>query len=156
MFIQFMNLTISLSFYLLRSLFYRALLSVIMKEELGVDVEKEEYKVGKVFSKSKNFLDYVRKSLKKLKVDDQALSDTTIQNYLLKYSERQKEMVAFVALRHIYAPAVEMLILLDRYLYLLEQQSAAGVQECYLTELFDPVLSPRRFALVAFKNSESL
>ena len=138
-----------------RSLFYRAILSVIMKEELSIDSEKKEYKVGKIFSKSKNFVDYVRKCLKKLVIDDRSLKDNVIMEYLEKYEERFKEMVAFVAMRQMYAPVVEMLILLDRFMYLVEHTSESGIQECFLTEIFDPLLSPRRFALVAVKKTQT-
>ncbi|XP_074758883.1 putative methyltransferase-like protein 25 isoform X3 [Athene noctua] len=50
------------------SLFYRAVLQVIIEEIYGVT--KSDRHVGKTFSKSSSFTDYVRKSLKKLELDD--------------------------------------------------------------------------------------
>ncbi|NXN91016.1 MET25 protein, partial [Rhinopomastus cyanomelas] len=50
------------------SLFYRAVLQVIIEENYGVG--KSDRHVGKIFSKSSSFIDYVRKSLKKLELDD--------------------------------------------------------------------------------------
>ncbi|XP_063178919.1 probable methyltransferase-like protein 25 isoform X2 [Chroicocephalus ridibundus] len=50
------------------SLFYRAVLQVIIEEIYGVT--KSDRHVGKTFSKSSSFIDYVRKSLKKLELDD--------------------------------------------------------------------------------------
>ncbi|XP_040976373.1 methyltransferase-like protein 25 isoform X6 [Aquila chrysaetos chrysaetos] len=53
------------------SLFYRAVLQVIIEEIYGVT--KSDRHVGKIFSKSSSFIDYVRKSLKKLELDDSKL-----------------------------------------------------------------------------------
>ncbi|XP_005039552.1 PREDICTED: methyltransferase-like protein 25 isoform X3 [Ficedula albicollis] len=50
------------------SLFYRAVLQVIIEEIYGVT--KSDRHVGKTFSKSSSFVDYVRRSLKKLQLDD--------------------------------------------------------------------------------------
>ncbi|NXJ84785.1 MET25 protein, partial [Trogon melanurus] len=50
------------------SLFYRAVLQVIIEENYGIT--KSDRHVGKIFSKSSSFIDYVRKSLKKLELDD--------------------------------------------------------------------------------------
>ncbi|XP_032633393.1 putative methyltransferase-like protein 25 isoform X3 [Chelonoidis abingdonii] len=53
------------------SLFYRAVLQVIIEECYGV--VKSDRHVGKIFSKSSSFVDYVRKSLKKLELDESKL-----------------------------------------------------------------------------------
>ncbi|XP_066175330.1 probable methyltransferase-like protein 25 isoform X3 [Sylvia atricapilla] len=53
------------------SLFYRAVLQVIIEEIYGVT--KSDRHVGKTFSKSSSFIDYVRRSLKKLELDDSKL-----------------------------------------------------------------------------------
>ena len=135
-----------------RSLFYRAVLNAIMKEELLLDVESHDYQVGKVFSKSKSFTDYVRRCLKKLKINDQALTDEIILSYLSKYEERLKEMIAFTVIRQIYAPAIEALIVLDRYSYLVENFSTANLSHCFISDIFDPVISPRRYAIIAVRN----
>ncbi|XP_061871988.1 probable methyltransferase-like protein 25 isoform X2 [Colius striatus] len=56
------------------SLFYRAVLQVIVEEIYGVT--KSDRHVGKTFSKSSSFIDYVRKALKKLELDDSKAHQT--------------------------------------------------------------------------------
>ncbi|XP_040264450.1 methyltransferase-like protein 25 isoform X2 [Bufo bufo] len=68
------------------SLFYRAVLQVICKEVYGItqrsyslvpqseNILKIDQRVGKIFSKSSSFTDYVRKSLKKFGQDDSKVS----------------------------------------------------------------------------------
>ncbi|XP_072217681.1 probable methyltransferase-like protein 25 isoform X2 [Excalfactoria chinensis] len=108
------------------SLFYRAVLQVIIEETYGVT--KSDRHVGKIFSKSSSFLDYVRKSLKKLELDDSKL-------------------------KVVLAPCVEVLILLDRLCYLKEQNNIAWSG---LVKLFDPVKSPRCYAVIALKKQSCL
>ncbi|XP_030070798.1 methyltransferase-like protein 25 isoform X3 [Microcaecilia unicolor] len=103
------------------SLFYRAVLQVIIKECYGVT--RSDGRVGKVFSKSSSFPDYVRKSLKKLGLDESKL-------------------------KVVLAPCIETLILLDRLCYLTEQDDVGW---CGLVQSFDPVKSPRCYAVVALK-----
>ncbi|XP_068256800.1 probable methyltransferase-like protein 25 isoform X2 [Nyctibius grandis] len=103
------------------SLFYRAVLQVIIEEIYGVT--KSDRHVGKTFSKSSSFIDYVRKSLKKLGLNDSKL-------------------------KVVLAPCVEVLILLDRLCYLKEQDNIAWSG---LVKLFDPVKSPRCYAVIALK-----
>jgi len=123
-----------------------------MKEELKLEVDSREYHVGKIFAKSKDFVDYVRKALKKLKIDDCCLTDELILSYHQQLEPRFKEMVAFTILRQLYAPAIEYLIVLDRYCYLLEVSTKARISDCFLSEIFNPVLSPRRYAIIAVKD----
>ncbi|XP_059702831.1 probable methyltransferase-like protein 25 isoform X3 [Haemorhous mexicanus] len=104
------------------SLFYRAVLQVIIEEIYGVT--KSDRHVGKTFSKSSSFIDYVRRSLKKLELDDSKL-------------------------KVVLAPCIEVLILLDRLCYLKEQENIAWSG---LVKLFDPVKSPRCYAVIALKN----
>ncbi|XP_071622062.1 probable methyltransferase-like protein 25 isoform X2 [Heliangelus exortis] len=103
------------------SLFYRAVLQVIIEEIYGVT--KSDQHVGKTFSKSSSFVDYARKSLKKLELDDSKL-------------------------KVVLAPCIEALILLDRLCYLKEQDNIAWSG---LVKLFDPVKSPRCYAVIALK-----
>nr|XP_033807715.1 methyltransferase-like protein 25 [Geotrypetes seraphini] len=129
-----------------KSLFYRAVLQVIIKECYGVT--RSDGRVGKVFSKSSTFLDYVRKSLKKLGLDESKLSDSCIMDYYEKYQLRMKELEAFNMLKVVLAPCIETLILLDRLCFLTEQDIIAW---CGVVQLFDPVKSPRCYAVVAVK-----
>ncbi|NXN85735.1 MET25 protein, partial [Bombycilla garrulus] len=129
------------------SLFYRAVLQVIIEEIYGVT--KSDRHVGKTFSKSSSFVDYVRRSLKKLELDDSKLPDHCIMDYYEKYKHRMNEVEAFNMLKVVLAPCVEVLILLDRLCYLKEQENIAWSG---LVKLFDPVKSPRCYAVIALKN----
>ncbi|XP_077121584.1 putative methyltransferase-like protein 25 isoform X2 [Ranitomeya variabilis] len=116
------------------SLFYRAVLQVICKEIYGItqrsyslvpqskDILQIDQRVGKIFSKSSSFTDYVRKSLKKFGQDDSKLSDQEIMDYYQKYELRRNELEAFNRLKVFLAPCIEALILLDRLSYLREQE----------------------------------
>ncbi|XP_069714463.1 probable methyltransferase-like protein 25 isoform X1 [Phaenicophaeus curvirostris] len=128
------------------SLFYRAVLQVIIEEIYGVT--KSNRHVGKTFSKSSSFIDYVRKSLKKLELDDSKLPDSCIMDYYEKYKHRMNELEAFNMLKVVLAPCIEVLILLDRLCYLKEQDNIAWSG---LVKLFDPVKSPRCYAVIALK-----
>ncbi|XP_073413085.1 probable methyltransferase-like protein 25 isoform X1 [Dendrobates tinctorius] len=155
------------------SLFYRAVLQVICKEVYGItqrsyslvpqsrNILQIDQRVGKIFSKSSSFTDYVRKSLKKFGQDDsklvtmprqrralQLLSDQEIMGYYQKYELRRNELEAFNRLKVFLAPCVEALILLDRLSYLREQENLAWSG---LVKLFDPVKSPRCYAVVSLK-----
>ncbi|XP_060101125.1 probable methyltransferase-like protein 25 [Heteronotia binoei] len=128
------------------SLFYRAVLQVIIEEFYGVN--RSDRNIGKVFSKSSSFLDYVRKSLKKLELDELKISDSLIMEYFGKYKHRMNELEAFNMLKVVLGPCIEALILLDRLCYLTEQDNLAWFG---LVKLFDPIKSPRCYAVVAMK-----
>ncbi|KAH0616718.1 hypothetical protein JD844_028056 [Phrynosoma platyrhinos] len=128
------------------SLFYRAVLQVIVEEEYGV--KRSDRNIGKVYSKTSSFLDYVRKSLKKLELDESKISDSCIMEYFEKYKPRMNEMEAFNMLKVVLGPCIEVLILLDRLCYLQEQDNIAWSG---LVKLFDPIKSPRCYAVVALK-----
>ncbi|XP_062989898.1 probable methyltransferase-like protein 25 [Elgaria multicarinata webbii] len=128
------------------SLFYRAVLQVIVEEFYGV--KRRDRNIGKVFSKSSSFTDYVRKSLKKLDLDESKISDSLIMEYFEKYKHRMNEMEAFNMLKVVLGPCIEVLILLDRLSYLKEQDNIAWSG---LVKLFDPIKSPRCYAVVALK-----
>ncbi|XP_058529192.1 probable methyltransferase-like protein 25 isoform X2 [Ochotona princeps] len=131
------------------SLFYRAVLQVIIKDCYGIT--KCEQHVGKIYSKCSSFLDYVRKSLRKLGLDDSKLPEDLIMDYYKKYKPRMNELEAFNMLKVVLAPCIETLILLDRLCYLKEQED---VTWSALVKLFDPVASPRCYAVVALKKQE--
>ncbi|XP_054974534.1 probable methyltransferase-like protein 25 isoform X2 [Sorex araneus] len=128
------------------SLFYRAVLQDIIKDYYGIT--KCDRHVGKIYSKSSSFPDYVRKSLKKLGLDESKLPEKIIMNYYEKYKPRMNELEAFNMLKVVLAPCIETLILLDRLCYLKEQEDIAWSA---LVKLFDPVKSPRCYAVVALK-----
>ncbi|XP_072511589.1 probable methyltransferase-like protein 25 isoform X2 [Notamacropus eugenii] len=104
------------------SLFYRAVLQEIIKECYGI-TECDKH-VGKVYSKSTSFLDYVRKSLKKLELDASKLTEEMIMEYYEKYKPRMNELEAF---------------------------NMDNIAWSALVKLFDPVKSPRCYAVTALK-----
>ncbi|XP_058045878.1 probable methyltransferase-like protein 25 [Ahaetulla prasina] len=128
------------------SLFYRAVLQVIVEECYGI--KRSDRNIGKVYSKSSSFLDYVRISLKKLELDESKISDSLVLEYLEKYKHRMNELEAFNMLKVVLGPCIEVLILLDRLCYLKEQDNIAWSG---LVKLFDPIKSPRCYAVVALK-----
>ncbi|XP_072530055.1 probable methyltransferase-like protein 25 [Salminus brasiliensis] len=130
----------------MESLFYRAVLHVILRDHYNA--HKSEKRVGNVYSKSSSFVDYVRRALRKLDLDDSKLSDSVVHSYHDLYSPRMSEMVAFNMLKVTLAPCIEGLILLDRLCYLKEQEN---VSYSALVQLFDPLLSPRCYAVVGIK-----
>ncbi|KAM5288982.1 putative methyltransferase-like protein 25 [Ctenodactylus gundi] len=131
------------------SLFYRAVLQNIIKDCYGIT--KSDQHVGKIYSKCSSFVDYVRKSLKKIGLDESKLSEKTIMDYYEKYKPRRNELEAFNMLKVVLAPCIETLILLDRLCYLKEQEAVAWSA---LVKLFDPVKSPRCYAVIALKKQQ--
>eukprot|EP00058_Branchiostoma_floridae_P014441 XP_002599929.1 hypothetical protein BRAFLDRAFT_74053 [Branchiostoma floridae] len=133
------------------SLFYRAVLQVIIRDKFGhIDNNKT---VGKVAAKSKDFVDYVRRALRRLQLEHAHLSDEEINSYFEQYQGKLRHLHAFIQLRACLAPCIEAFILLDRLCFLHEQ---TGVSHAALVHVFDPVISPRCYALVAIKNACSI
>ncbi|XP_067437405.1 methyltransferase-like protein 25 [Thunnus thynnus] len=131
----------------MESLFYRAVLHVILRDHYSSF--KSEKRVGNVYSKSKSFVDYVRRALRRLDLDESKLSDCDIQDYHDTHRPRMAEMHAFNLLKVTLAPCIEGLILLDRLCYLKEQEEESFST---LVQLFDPLLSPRCYAVVGLKS----
>ncbi|KAK2859005.1 hypothetical protein Q5P01_003625 [Channa striata] len=132
----------------MESLFYRAVLHVILRDHFSS--YKSEKRVGNVYSKAKSFVDYVRRALRRLELDESKLSDSDIQDYHDTYRPRMAEMHAFNMLKVALAPCIEGLILLDRLCYLKEQEE---VRFSALVQLFDPLLSPRCYAVIGLKTN---
>ncbi|XP_010885645.2 methyltransferase-like protein 25 isoform X2 [Esox lucius] len=130
----------------MESLFYRAVLHVILRDHYSSF--KSEKRVGNVYSKAASFVDYVRRALRRLDLDESKLSDSVIQGYYDTYQPRMVEMEAFNMLKVMLAPCIEGLILLDRLCYLKEQED---VTFSALVQLFDPLLSPRCYGIVGVK-----
>ncbi|XP_044041492.1 methyltransferase-like protein 25 isoform X1 [Siniperca chuatsi] len=133
----------------MESLFYRAVLHVILRDHYSSF--KSEKRVGNVYSKAKSFVDYVRRALRRLELDESKLSDSDIQDYHDTYRPRMGEIHAFNMLKVALAPCIEGLILLDRLCYLKEQEDLSFSA---LVQLFDPLLSPRCYAVVGLKSYE--
>ncbi|XP_062238774.1 methyltransferase-like protein 25 [Platichthys flesus] len=133
----------------LESLFYRAVLHVILRDHYSS--YKSEKRVGKVYSKAKSFVDYVRRALRRLELDESKLSDDVIQGYHDTHRPRMGEMDAFNMLKVTLAPCIEGLILLDRLCFMKEQES---VSLSALVQLFDPLLSPRCYGVIGLKSRD--
>ncbi|XP_023707737.1 methyltransferase-like protein 25 isoform X2 [Cryptotermes secundus] len=125
------------------SLFFRALLQVLLLKKCGNDIPWGQ--VGRL--KYHNFVDYVQKAVKKLCLSIEVSTDEIVSLYKT-HSVEQQQLHVFFLLRVALAPVIEAVILLDRLLYLLEQ----GIQDSYLVQLFDPVISPRCYCIVSLKN----
>ncbi|XP_023487345.1 probable methyltransferase-like protein 25 isoform X2 [Equus przewalskii] len=79
------------------------------------------------------------------------LPEKIIMDYYEKYKPRMNELEAFNMLKVVLAPCIETLILLDRLCYLKEQEDIAWSA---LVKLFDPVKSPRCYAVIALKKQQ--
>lgn len=78
------------------------------------------------------------------------LKDCDFQNPQIKhYLSQWQQIVIFGALRTMLAPLVETVVLLDRFLYLSENNLPPT-----LKPIFDARLSPRNFVLLSVKNVE--
>ncbi|XP_063970159.1 probable methyltransferase-like protein 25 [Lytechinus pictus] len=130
-------------------LFYRAVFQVICRDHFTIPTRKQI--VGKLARKCKSFLEYARKALRKLKMDDSKISDEEICAYEVKYRPSYKHLAAYNQLRAALSPSIEAIILLDRLLYLKEQPN---IKTACIVQLFDPVTSPRCYGIFAVKGTD--
>ncbi|CAG9123028.1 unnamed protein product [Plutella xylostella] len=130
-----------------RSLYYRALLQVIIKKHLPSSTVAEG-KLKRISSKSQSFTEYFKSAdaILNLQLYD-SLSDSYLTAVIGDYERRWKDLVLFYLLRMCLAQVVESVILLDRLLFLYEN----GFENVFLVKLFDPVLSPRCHGIVAVR-----
>lgn len=130
------------------SLIYRALLEMIIREKLFPNQEPQILKVGKL--RYKNFEDYFRKCCKKFDIPltEEMKSSEMITELYERYKYEHRLINLMYLIRLLYAQSIEALILLDRYLYLLEN----NINDVYLVKLFDPIISPRNYGFVAIKD----
>lgn len=135
-----------------RSLFYRALLEVLVNEGGGPDASNDNrVQVGRMKRVDQmTFGEYVLKCKNRhpnLPVGLETVAQRVAAGLLEEYEFQRRCMDLFYLLRMTWAPVLETVILLDRLLFLKE----SGVQNSFLVQLFDPVVSPRSVAVVAFK-----
>lgn len=127
------------------TLYYRALLEILVCRH--APELKNELQVGKV-RKFESFEEYIQKCATKLDAPWlAAVEKEELQSLLQEYAVHKYFLDLFYLLRMSFAPVLESLILLDRLLYLKE----LGYERSYLIDLFDPVISPRHFAIVSIK-----
>ncbi|XP_030372687.1 methyltransferase-like protein 25 [Scaptodrosophila lebanonensis] len=128
------------------TLYYRALIELLVCRH--APHLKNELQVGKV-RKFQNFYEYVQLCAKKLNATWLgALEEAELEELARSCDVDRHYLELFYLLRMSFAPVLESLILLDRLLYLKER----GHKKSYLVNLFDAVISPRHYAIVAFKS----
>ncbi|CAD7011950.1 methyltransferase-like protein 25 [Ceratitis capitata] len=132
------------------SLFYRALLEVLISER--AQEMKQKLQVGKI-RKFENFNEYVALCSKKFATQHNDLHWPTelVDQIQSQYAADAHYMHLYYLLRMCFAQVLESLILLDRLLYLKE----LGYERSYLVSVFDAVISPRRFGIIALKDEDS-
>ena len=121
----------------------RALLELILFEK-NPELRKSMLKTVKN-SHQMPFSEYVLKATEKLEKFD--ITSEDLENEDIQAKEMQwLRVVSFYTLRLLFAPLLETVLLLDRCLYLHENNL-----NCLLIPIFDPRLSPRNFVILSHK-----
>lgn len=123
-------------------LLYRAILQVFLYRN-QLDLSRH---VGKVSKEPETFENYASEALKHLGYNKSADCEELKELYGV-YEKSRGEFNVFYLMRCLLAPVVESLLLLDRLLFLYE----SGHEHAYLVRLFDPVVSPRCYGIIALK-----
>ena len=127
-----------------QSLFYRALFEKLLLERWAKAGDPKVIKIGRI--KFNSFEDYLRKGCKKIKLDMDLTTEEI--NKLMKDHEYERNLINLnYFIRLLMAKVIETLIILDRHLFLLEND----VENVFLVRIFDPVVSPRNYSLIAIK-----
>lgn len=139
-----------------KHLFYRSLLEKLIERKCPEYMNRIE--VGRI-KQCETFSQYVQRSNDRnpwLKFDDENITenDSTVLHDEFRMDELYLDL--YHLLRISLASVVESIILLDRLLYLKEneliQNESATTNISYLVRFFDPVISPRCYGLIAIKN----
>ncbi|CAG0916852.1 unnamed protein product [Notodromas monacha] len=126
--------------------FFRAVLDFMMLES-GVEKARGAT-VGSAFKKAKgDFVTYAEISWKNLNLDPSKFDEGRAKELYDQCSLLRKEFHIFQQFRTALSPLIEFIILVDRLLALLEE----GFENSWLVRAFDPVISPRCYALVSHK-----
>lgn len=126
-----------------KTLFFRALLEKLIVDKLSDTSHTKQ--VGKI--KCGNFVEYVRKCSKKSNLNFENISDEELQTLYQKYEFQGNLLNLFYLFRMTFSSILEVIILLDRILFLKENL----IENVFLVDLFDPVISPRRFSVIGLK-----
>lgn len=126
-----------------KTLFFRALLEKLIVDKLSDNSHTKQ--VGKI--KCENFIEYIRKCSKKSNLNFENISDEELQDLYKKYEFQGNLLNLFYLFRMTFSSILEVIILLDRILFLNENL----IENVFLVDLFDPVISPRRFGVIGLK-----
>ncbi|XP_030764902.1 methyltransferase-like protein 25 isoform X1 [Sitophilus oryzae] len=126
-------------------MFYRALFEIVIENTSNYKSSMERH-VGRFRKKPVSFLDYVLKAAERINMPV-LMSESEIENLFKNYEQRIDEMNFFYLVRCMLAPVIESLILLDRLLYLLENEYT----NTFMVQFFKPVISPRCYGIVSIK-----
>jgi len=129
------------------SLLWRAILQVLLKRHKP-DLKFEDQHVGRIAKKSDSFVNYVHKSFDKLCIKLEISDEEIEQVYQTFARSHRQKLIGYYQLKSMLGPAIEGLILLDRLLWLAENKD---VNDAYLVKMFDAVVSPRCYSIVATK-----
>ncbi|CAF1176836.1 unnamed protein product [Adineta steineri] len=132
-------------------LWYRALMQVILVEVYQLASALEDIKLGKINRKPLTFEEYVWKALGKLKLDKTKITSDIINDYWTRYESCHLQLHTFIQLKVLFSGLIEMMILLDRLVFL---QESIPIASSYLVALFDPIKSPRRWCLISLKEKD--
>ena len=126
-----------------KNLFYRAVFQVLLQDQFDT---LPAYNVGHSASTAPDFLAYCKAAFNKLKLCD-SVSNSVIQSYYERFNDgTERQLYVFHQLRILLSRVIESLILIDRMLFLHDNEIEPSV-----LGLFDPVVSPRCYVLVAEK-----
>lgn len=132
-------------------LFFRALLELLIKRKRPEYLDHIE--VGRM-KQCPTFVEYVRKATKRNPVlDFHGISDDELNELHEEFRNDERFLDVYHLMRVSVAAIVENIIMLDRFLYLKEQET--NDDRSYLVRFFDPVISPRCYGLVAMKQFQT-
>jgi hypothetical protein len=125
-----------------------------MLVERGLSNINDPPRLGRI-KQNKEFVSFVKASLKRLKLPENAITPEEAELHYLKSKENQvdKQFVTLWTLRGLLAPIVESIILVDRWLYLRDsiKQSQNSNKGVFMYPLFNLSASPRNVVYVASK-----
>ncbi|XP_011313333.1 methyltransferase-like protein 25 [Fopius arisanus] len=125
------------------SIFYRSLLQLLLKNLKIPDV-----KIGRG-APTEDFQTYVTWSLTKIGLPpDQIPSEKDLIDLQMKYSNYRWKLNIFQTIRAHMGSVIESSIILDRFIYLQQSEKCSKLS---IVRVFDPLLSPRCFAIIALK-----
>nr|KAJ3421664.1 hypothetical protein HK105_002769 [Polyrhizophydium stewartii] len=136
--------------------FWRALLQLVIVEHdlLPAASDTASIIVGRLGRGAfgHGFATYAEHALKRLGIayPTATLTRSVLESYAERFASREKEIAVVWTLRSMLAEAIESLLLIDRYLHIVEADPRLEVR---LVPVFDPVDSPRNMALIAIKPS---